>query len=126
MSLLDQAIQDAALIAGGEFSSSVQLIAIGGQTATLQALGNKIGRKLDTETGVVVNTKNASVVVSEGSLRSANPNYPIRNDKSEVKMIGHKVNVKDSTGTTRNYIVQENIPDEALGLITLILGDFQP
>jgi hypothetical protein len=41
-------------------------------------------------------------------------------------MTGHVVNVKDSTGIVKNYVVLQNWPDETIGLITFILGDYTP
>jgi hypothetical protein len=38
--------------------------------------------------------------------------------------LNHLVNVKDSTGNLRNYVIMENFPDETLGMITCILGDY--
>lgn len=122
MSLLDQSRIDARAISTGPFSQAVNLIAQTGENVTINALGNKIGRKVDSGTGVIVNSKNASVVVHEDELTSVG--FPVRNNDGEVSMIGVLVNTKDSSGRLCNYIVQENIPDETIGLITLLLGDY--
>lgn len=67
-----------------------------------------------------VNTKNASVTISERFLTDAG--YPVRIN-GEVQMRDHKVLVKDSTGATCLYIIREWFPDETVGLIVFILGD---
>jgi len=125
MSFLDQINSDAAAMTTGVFSSPVDFIATSGETATIQAIANKIGRKLNTDLGTIINTKNATVVFSESVMVALYPLYPVRNSAQEVSMIGHLINVADNTGIVKNYIVLENIPDEsAVGLITLILGDY--
>ncbi len=123
MSLLDQAILDTQAISEGVFSSSVSFTAVSGETCTVQALANKIGRKISDE-GVLVNSKNATVVVHENTLTNAG--FPVRNSQNEVAMNGTLVSVNDSSGVSKNYIVLETISDESVGLITLMLGDYVP
>jgi hypothetical protein len=72
--------------------------------------------------GLPINSKNVHVSLDEADLVSQN--YNPRNINNEVALINHLVNVKDSTGNLRNYVVIENFPDETLGLITCILGDY--
>lgn len=124
MSLRDQVILDVAAISAGEFSTQITLTATSGETATVNALDNNIGRKVNNDTGMIVNTKNASVVVSEVNILAANPLYPVRGADNEVRMLGHTVAYLDAaSGITWNYIVKENPPDGTVGLITLLLGD---
>lgn len=91
-------------------------------TATIGGLHTKHHISLD-ETGKPVNSKNAhisfveSVLVAEG--------YDVRNDAGEVDLNGHKVDVIDSTGNEKHYMIREWFPDEKLGLIVCILGDFE-
>jgi len=75
-----------------------------------------------TENGERVNTKYASVAVSEDNLNFYN--YPIRDANDDVDMAGHRVDIADSTGVVKNYIVREWYPDEMVGLIVLILGEY--
>jgi len=70
-----------------------------------------------------VNTKNASVTVSEKFFDDAG--YVVRDSKHEVAMRDHQVAVKDSTGTVCFYVVREWFPDETVGLIVFILGDLE-
>lgn len=79
---------------------------------------------IDTE-GNQVNTKNAHISFSESELLEKDPAYPIRNVNQEVDLKGHKVIVKDSTGVDKNYVIREWYPDETIGLIVCILGDYQ-
>lgn len=122
MSLLDQAILDAKMITEGPFSSVINITSTTEAVISVKALGNNIGRKLNTDTGMIVNSTNASVVVSESSIPY---DFPVRNSEGLVTMLGYLIDFKDNTGTVYNYIVQENIPDRTLGLITLILGTYK-
>ena len=77
----------------------------------------------DTD-GNQVNTKNVRATVDE-SVLIAN-GISVRNTRDEVSLLKYKVSFIDSTGNLKNYIVRENLPDENLGLIVLILGDYKP
>ena len=77
---------------------------------------------IDTE-GNQVNTKNAHIAISEQVLIDLA--YPVRNLSNEVDLKGHKIIVKDSTGINRNYVIREWFPDETIGLIVCILGDYK-
>lgn len=72
--------------------------------------------------GRPVNVKNAALSFSESALYD---NYPVRNDKGEVYMKGHLVKFKDSTGTERTLVVKENHPNQTIGAIVLILGEYK-
>lgn len=74
--------------------------------------------------GNQVNTKNVKATVDEAVL-TAN-GITVRNFKNEVSLLNYKVNFADSSGLLKNYVVRENFPDENLGLIVLILGDYKP
>lgn len=106
------------------FNEAVTFTARTGEIETIYCIPNKIGRKLETNTGMIINTKNPTVVFSEANMPAS---YPVRNSDGEVSMIGDRITMADSTGTQKQYIVQQNIPDEnpAIGLITLILGDYE-
>jgi len=72
--------------------------------------------------GTPINAKNVHVCVSESDLVSKG--FPVRNSKGEVSMLKCKISFSDSSGVEKNYVVRETMPDETLGLIVLILGDF--
>lgn len=73
--------------------------------------------------GELVNSKISSFAVSEQLLVAAG--YPVRNANQEVSLIDDLLSVADSSGVFKDYIVRENYPDEQLGLIVLILGDYE-
>lgn len=94
-------------------------------TATIKGIHGKHHTHVSTE-GEMVSSKIAHVSVSEKLLTDAG--YPVRNAKGHVDLIGHKVNVKDSTGVLNNYIVSSGgcYPDEMLGHIVCMLEFFEP
>lgn len=74
------------------------------------------------EEGKMVNAKKASLTVNESLLVAQS--YPVRNSSNEVNLSGHKVSWMDSNSICV-YVIREWYPDESLGLITCILGDFE-
>lgn len=104
------------------FGVSMVLIAPSGATATVAGLHTKHHINVDTD-GATVNSKNAHVSISEEVLTALG--YPVRNADREVNLKGHRVNVADSTGVVKNYVIQEWFPDESVGLIVCILGDYE-
>jgi hypothetical protein len=121
MSLLERARIDSLKIItnSNEFASEVTFIAPNEFTVTTNGIHAKHHTSFD-EMQIRVNSKVASVSVAESNLVG----YPVRNSKGEVQMKNHKVLVKDSTDIVKEYVVKENYPDEALGLIVFILGDY--
>lgn len=77
---------------------------------------------VDTE-GLAVNGKNAHVSISEELLTAAS--YTVRNAELEVSLEGHRVEWKDSTEVLKKYVIRESYPDEKVGMIVCILGDFE-
>jgi len=126
MSILDQARLDLEQISGNlnDFGVSITITPIDTEIdpVTVPGFNTKhyTGFNLD---GVRVSTKTASVAISENQF--VNIGFVIRNANNEVEMKNFLVSVFDSTGFTRNYIVRESYPDESLGLIVLILGDYE-
>lgn len=104
------------------FGVSMVLIAPSGATVTIAGLHTKHHINVDTD-GNPVNSKNAHVSISEEVLTALG--YPVRNADREVNLKGHRVNVADSTGMVKNYVIQEWFPDESVGLIVCILGDYE-
>jgi hypothetical protein len=94
----------------------------GTKTINFTGWGVKHHISFDTD-GNQVNSKNARATVDEAVLESLN--YPVRNAQGNVTLLKHLVSYKDSSGIVKNYIVRENFPDENLGLILLILGDYK-
>lgn len=125
MGLLDQAKSDIEEITSNldEWAAIITFTAPTGEIAIVNGLHRKIHLGVDTD-GNVVDSKQAHVSVSERFLTEAL--YPVRGAKGEIVMYGHLINVKDSTGIIKNYIAQTIIPDETIGLITILLGDYKP
>lgn len=75
----------------------------------------------DTD-GNAANSKNAHICLDEDKLVLGN--YPVRNLNQEVFLLKHRVTVKDSSGLDKKYVIIETFPNETLGLIVCILGDY--
>lgn len=88
---------------------------------SLTGLASKHHISFDSD-GNQVNTKGIFVTVDEQVLQDAG--YPVRNSRSEVALLNHVVAYADSTGVVKSYVVRENYPDETLGIILLILGNY--
>ena len=93
----------------------------GTETATVVGFHTKHHTSLTGEEEIV-SSMEASIAVSEDSLTDAG--YTVRNSDNEVAMIRHKVDVADSTGSVKNYEVQEHFPDEKIGAIVFLLIDY--
>jgi hypothetical protein len=127
MGLYEDAQEDARSILGDAdtgFAVSIILTHPNAQTATVNGLHTKHHLNVDSD-GRQVSGKNASIAVSEAEILTANPNFPTRNIKNEADMKNVKVRVKDSTGSICLYIINVVFADEALGMFTCILGDFE-
>lgn len=125
MGLIEQALQDIADITSDldEWGVSITLTSPDFNTATLNGFHTKHHLAINDQ-GKQVNSRSAHISFSEVNLYRANSVYPLRNEKKEVSLKGHKVTVNDSTGRTCTYIIREWFPDETIGLIVCILGDF--
>ncbi len=105
------------------FARSLSFVSGDGlSTATISGLHSKIHMATDTE-GNNVNSKKAYVSFSESLLTDVG--YPTRDANNEFAMKGHLVTVIDSTGNSVQYVIREIFPDEAVGLMVCILGDYQ-
>jgi hypothetical protein len=124
MSLIAQAKQDVADITANsaEWGLSITMTAPDETTATVTGLHTKHHMAVDT-LGNPVNAKNAHASISEQHLVAAG--YPVRNEQGEVSLYGHRVSVADSTGTVKHYTVKQWHPDETVGLIVMILDDYE-
>ena len=120
MDLLSQARQDVQTIREGEFSADITLDDGLGNLTTVRGMAAKHHLGINPDTGAPINSKNASISISEQTLVDAG--YPVRTD-NEVAMTGRKVNYTDSAGVDAQYKIDEVWPDETLGLIVMILGD---
>lgn len=106
----------------GGFEEDITLSTPDGATIlNITGLATKHHINFDTE-GNQVNSKNVHICIVESELQAAG--YPVRDANTEVNLLRHRVSMPDSTGNTKDYIVRENLPDEALGLIVCILEDY--
>lgn len=122
--LIDQAKADIKQITGNSDEFGIELLfeAPTSETATVIGLHTKHHLGVDTD-GNRVNSKNAHISISEELLTELN--YPVRDSSGEVNLKNHKVTAKDSTGNPATYVIREWYPNETIGLITCILGDFE-
>lgn len=118
---IQQDIQDITTDTDG-FGVDMRLIAPDSTELELQGLHTKHHMGYDQD-GRMVNTKNAHVSFSEDVLVDAS--YPYRDTNGEVHLEGHRVVVKDSTRQDVEYVIREWYPDETIGLIVCILGDYE-
>lgn len=90
------------------------------QTICLKGIHTKHHISFD-DLGQRVNAKNAHVLITEKDLLKYR--YPYRNNTGNVALIGHNVEVADSNGDKKKFVINETYPSETLGLIVCILGD---
>lgn len=123
-SILQAAMADAKkIVTSGGFEVEIGLSTPSGDMS-LQTKGSHSKHHLSFDTeGSQVSSKQAHVCVDEKVL--SDNNYPVRNANGEVDLYKHKVVCADSSGVLKNYVVREQFPNETLGLIVLILGDWQ-
>jgi|TARA_R110000824_G_scaffold199520_4_gene383503 hypothetical protein len=120
--LLLKARRDAKRIMMGGFSEDITITTPDDLTSILtKGLASKHYINFDSD-GLPINSKNAHICLDELDL--LNKGYTVRNSINEVSILNHKVNVSDSTGIVKNYIITETFPDETIGLIVCILGDY--
>ena len=124
MSLINQIQKDILSITTNstEFGVAINLEAPTAETIDIIGLHTKHHLGIDTD-GNQVNTKNAHISFSEDAFIDSG--YPIRNLNGEVSLKNHIVTAKDSTGNNKKYIIREWFPDETIGLIVCILGDYE-
>lgn len=95
----------------------------GSQEIDVTGLYTKHHIEFDPQTGKQLNVKNAHCSVSEQLF--VNGGYQVRNAANEIIMKDHRVRVTDVSGITWTYVVREWHADETIGLIRMILGDFE-
>lgn len=81
---------------------------------------------IDPSTGRQIGTKNAHCSFSEQLVMDGDLLGPfvIRDARNNVAMRGFRVSAADSTGAVCEYVVNEYYPDETVGLIVCILGEY--
>jgi hypothetical protein len=122
---LQFAREDYARIVGtGEFTVQCTFTSLGvtPQTAVISGLFTEHHNSINTD-GLPVNSKNTRLTIVEASLTALG--YVTRSAQNRVSLTSHRVVIKDINGVNRSYVVKETLPDNHIGGITLILGDFQ-
>ena len=121
---LDKARRDAKkYVTKGGFEENIILKSADG-LITLETTGFVSKHWINFETdGSASNSKNAHITIDEAEL--VKNNYPYRNTAKEVYLRSHKVSTPDSSGELKEYVIKEWFPDETLGLIVCILGDYE-
>lgn len=128
MNMMDIARRDARTFVtskSGGFAVDAVLIDTNDTQASLPMLHSSTYITYNEDRAAMVNMKGAHLCFSEAELKEIAPTYVLRNTIGEVEMTGHKCVVKDSTGEVKTYQVKEHWPDETLGLIVCILGQFE-
>ena len=121
--LLALARKDAQRITIAEFGVDMIIIDTESDSYCIRGLIAKNHTQIDIDTGAPVNAKNTHITISEKQLQTAG--CTTRNANDEVDMVNFLVQFADSTGNISTYKVNDVIPDETLGLITLNLGDYK-
>lgn len=122
MGLLDQIRKDAERFISNTNDFAVEM------TFTDNAYNNAVVSGLYTmhhtkfEDGQAVDSKNASVCVSEKKLTDAG--YVVRNADNEIIMVNHFVSFQDLNGTTKKFKITRSLPDETIGAIILFISDY--
>lgn len=110
------------LLNNGGFGVDVTLTPPNSITSTIvKAIAIKHHNSIGTD-GLPINSKNVHVSIIESDLITLN--YTVRNVAGEVSLRNHRASFADSNGNAKNYIIKETFPDETIGLITCILGDY--
>ncbi|MGB0881420.1 MAG: hypothetical protein ACPGSO_00595 [Vicingaceae bacterium] len=125
MSLVDRAREDARQIItnGNDWGVELTLITPDGSTSlTLNGLHTKHSIDVDSE-GNIIKGRNAHVNIVESVLDENL--YPYKSVDGEIILYNHRVVVSDATKDNVEYVINEFIPDEFLGVIVCILGDFE-
>jgi len=123
MGLIDFIADDIKSItqSSNDFGLLLEFTAPNGTTASINGLATRHHFSLTTD-GLPVNSRNVHCSFSESAL--AAKGYPIRIN-GEVNLRGHLVAWTDNTGTKKTYVVNEWFPDDLVGLIVCLLGDYK-
>jgi hypothetical protein len=105
----------------GGFQVAITLTPLSGTPLSCVALATKHHNSIGTD-GLPVNSKNVHISLIESYLVVLG--YTVRDANQEVNLRNHKVSFADSSGVVKNYIIKETLPDETVGVITCLLGDY--
>lgn len=124
MGLLDRARADARKILGDLAGWATMLTFTHplGEITTINGTFFKRTLAVMTGDGTPSNARQVHITFAEAEMIESY--YDIRNAEGKVDMQGHLVSCADSTGVTHTYIIREWHPDETLGIIRCMLGDY--
>lgn len=105
------------------FGWPVALTSPSGATATLKGLTTDVGVTIDTDTGLPVVGRRASVVFSRTSLATAGIGTP--SQVSEESRRPWVVEFSDASGVAHRYKVIETMPDRALNALACVLESYR-
>lgn len=115
---------DITLLSPGGISFDPTFDTTFGMSVSIKGLHSKHHLGIDLETGNHINEKKAHISFTEQQVVALG--FPIRDASGEVNMARYLCKVKDSTGVLSLYVVEQWFPDETVGLIVCILGDYAP
>lgn len=122
--LLERARIDARRIVAGDFSTSITITKPDlSASIVVKGLAMKHHMEFDLSSGNTTNSKNAHITISEQPLVDAG--FIIRDSNDEVDLKEYQVDYIDSTGFSEKYVINQYFPDETVGLIVCILGEFE-
>jgi hypothetical protein len=123
MSILEQARKDfQSILESTDWSSDVTIDS-GVLSATVKAWASKHHFSINLDTGLPINGKNVHISVSEQTLLDAG--FVIRNATTkEVEIRNWKLTYTDSSGNAFDYLINDAMADETLGVLVCYLGDY--
>jgi len=122
--LLEIARQDwLNITSSGGFESEFTLTTpTASNTATINGLVIHISAVFDFDSGAFTNSPRVRATFSEQLLTDLG--YPVRNVNNKVNLLNHVFEYIDSTGVSKKFKVDENLPDQSVGIITLQLSEY--
>lgn len=123
MSLTDLSRQDAENITSNlnDFGVNVDFVSPLGDECSVACLVTTHHNGFN-ELGEPIDSRQSSVAVSENQL--VDNYYSVRNSDGDVDLTGHLLSFYESTGEKNTYIAERWLPDEAIGLIVIFLGEW--
>ena len=119
---LARAIYDAKrFITAGGFEVDLALTPPGGYPITVKGIAMKHHNSISTD-GLPINSENSHISIIESSL--VEEGFITRDAAGKVNLRNYIVEYCDATGIERKSIIKETMPDETLGLIVCILGNY--
>jgi hypothetical protein len=125
MGLLDRARKDARKILGdlAGWATMLTFTSPGGEVTTINGTFFKRNVAVLSGDGTPSNARQIHITFAEAEMIAAY--YDIRNTAGVVDLQDHLVSCADSTGVAHSYVIREWHPDETLGIVRCMLGDYE-